>query len=75
MTKTKNGPIQAAVGRTTMGSMNWPVLVRMGRLSFGYQYATQIKVLVFMKKIRFLAKIDLSITVFPFLHFLTSLSL
>ena len=56
-----------------MGSLNRPVFGRMGRLGFGHQYTTKMK--VFMKKIRFLAKIGISITVFPFLRFLTILPL
>ena len=59
--------------RMAMGSLNRPVLGRMGRLGFGHQYGIQIKVL--MKKIRFLTKIAQSIAVFPFLYFLTSLPL
>ena len=73
MTKSLNRPIQAAMGRMAMGSLCRPVLGQMGRSGFGHQYTTQIKVL--MKKIRFLAKIGRSLTVFPFLHFLTSLPL
>ena len=57
--------------RMAMGSLNRPVLGRMGRLGFGHQYMTQIEVL--MKKIRFLVKIGGSVAVFPFLRFLTSL--
>ena len=55
-----------------MGSLNRLVLGRMGRLGFGHQYMTQMKVLI--KKIRFLAKIGQSVAVFPFLRFLTSLT-
>ena len=36
------------MGRMAMGSLNRPVLGRMGRLGFSHQYMTQIKVL--MKK-------------------------
>ena len=59
--------------RMAMGSLNRPVLGRMGRLGFGHQYMTQIK--VFMKETRFLIKIGGSVAVFPFLRFLTSLPL
>ena len=55
MTKSQNRSILAAVGRMTIGSLNRPVLGRMGRLGFGHQNTIQIKVLV--KKIRFSAKI------------------
>ena len=43
------------MGHMAMGSLNRPVLGRMGCLGFGHQYMTQIKVL--MKEIIFLAKI------------------
>ena len=73
MTKSQNRLILAAVGRMTIGSLNRPVLGRMGRLGFGHQNTIQIKVL--MKKIRFLDKIGRLIAVFPFLCFLTNLPL
>ena len=56
--------------RMAMGSLNRPVLGRMGRLGFGHQYMTQIE--VFMKKIRLLVKIGRLVAVFPNLHFLTN---
>ena len=69
-------PIRLKTGRFGMpvGLRPWAAQSGwMGRLEFGHQNITQIKVL--MKKIRFLAKIVRWVAVFPFLGFLTSLPL